>query len=190
MPDGVRIDVEVNLEIDRVRAVLPGRSHAFSFFQSPTSIRMLRASQQIFLLWVFWLSASGFAEDYKPQVCAAVEYRGAALHPAIAAETLSAARHDVDGTIEGPLAAGLDEAVDWILNNTKAPGITAAVAIPGEGIWSVSRGLATVSPPAPLAETPYFHWASAGKAMTAAVVMQLIKEQKLSYDDCAGKMVS
>jgi hypothetical protein len=42
-------------------------------------------------------------------------------------------------------------------------------------------GLASTEPPTPLAETPHFHWASAGKALTAAVVMQLVEEEKLEY---------
>ncbi len=109
------------------------------------------------------------------------------MHPAVSAQTLAAVRHDLDGTLDIPLSQRLNEAVDWILENTKTPGITAAVGIPGQGIWSMSRGLAKATPPTPLAETPHFHWASAGKAFTATVVMQLIEEGKLSYDDPLAK---
>ena len=116
-----------------------------------------------------------------------MEYRGAPLHAAVSAETLAAVRHDLDGTIDDSLPERLDEAVDWILKNTKTPGITAAVGIPGEGIWSTARGMALIDPPTPLAESPHFHWASAGKALTAAVVMQLVEEGKLAYADPLAK---
>jgi D-alanyl-D-alanine carboxypeptidase len=144
---------------------------------------MLRPAR--FLCSFLLLSACATsAEDYKPQVCeTAVEYRGAPLHAAVSAETLAAVRHDLDGTVDDGLAARLDEVVDWILKNTKAPGISVAVGIPGEGIWSANRGMALMFPPTPLAETPHFHWASAGKALTAAVVMQLVSEEKLAYAD-------
>lgn len=44
-----------------------------------------------------------------------------------------------------------------------------------------------MDPPTPLADTPHFHWASAGKALTAAVVMQLVEEGKLAYTDPLAK---
>jgi D-alanyl-D-alanine carboxypeptidase len=149
---------------------------------------MRRAFQCFLGILVFTLPTAGLGEDFKPQVCAtAVEYRGAPLHAAISAETLATVRHDLDGTIDASLSARLDQVVDWILKNTKAPGISVAVGIPGEGTWSASRGLALIDPPTPLAETPHLHWASAGKVMTAAVVMQLIDEGKLAYTDPLAK---
>lgn len=149
---------------------------------------MTTATRLYLSLALLGLCATSIAEDYKPQICSkAVEYRGAPLHAAVSAETLAAVRHDLDGTIDDSLSGRLDEVVDWILKNTKAPGISAAVGIPGEGIWSASRGLALTEPPTPLSETPHFHWASAGKALTAAVVMQLVEEGKLAYTDPLAK---
>jgi len=128
------------------------------------------------------------ADDFEPRVCAsAVEYAGPPLHAGVATEVFAAIAPELQGELDPALAARLSDAVDWILKNTPAPGITAAVGIPGKGIWSTSRGLALVEPPTPLQENAYFHWASAGKAFTAAVVMQLIEEGKLGYGDPLAK---
>ena len=97
------------------------------------------------ILLCIWLSmcASVVAEDFQPKVCAsAVEYVGGALHPAIAHEAFIGLDQPLVGDIDGPLAGKLADAVEWILKNTPAPGITAAVGFPGQGLWSTSRGLA------------------------------------------------
>lgn len=130
------------------------------------------------------IPATVLARDYKPAVCqSAVPYAGAPLHAKIAAEVFPKPGQDFSGALDPALVKSLEEAVDWVLKNTKAPGITAAVAIPGQGLWTASRGLLRTEPPAPLPEEHYFHWASAGKAFTAAVVMRLVEEGKLGYDD-------
>jgi D-alanyl-D-alanine carboxypeptidase len=121
------------------------------------------------------------AEETKPVKCtAAVAYRGGALHAAPPADVWTIPDGKLEGAPDPLLALRLSDAVDWILDKAKAPGITAAVGIPGKGLWSVSRGLLTTTPETPLPFACYFHWASAGKAVTAAVVQQLAAEQKLS----------
>lgn len=124
------------------------------------------------------------AEEPKPVKCtAAVAYRGGALHPAPPADVWAVPEGKLEGAPDPLLALRLSEAVDWILDKAKAPGITAAVGIPGKGLWAVSRGLLSRSPEAPLPFACYFHWASAGKAVTATLVQQLAGEQKLSLAD-------
>jgi D-alanyl-D-alanine carboxypeptidase len=137
-----------------------------------------------------WLSgcAAVVAEDFQPKVCAsAVEYLGGALHPAVVPEAFVGLDRPLVGEIDRPLAAKLNDAVEWILKNTPAPGITAAVGFPGQGLWSTSRGLAVSMPPTPLAAEPLFHWASVGKTFTATAIMLLVEEGKLAYSDPLAK---
>ncbi|MBC8135892.1 MAG: beta-lactamase family protein [Fibrella sp.] len=117
----------------------------------------------------------------------AVPYRGTALHPPVVEEVFVSIAPDLRGEPDKNLSARLDAAIDDILKKTKAPGITAAVGIPGQGIWYVSRGLAITDPPTPIEDASLFHFASAGKAFTAAVIMQLVREGKLRYEDPLAK---
>jgi len=135
-----------------------------------------------------FIASPGAAEDYAPRRCAtAVEYVGAPLHPPPDSAVFSGLDGAMTGSLDDSLVARLDLAVGWILANTAAPGITAAVGIPGEGLWSVSRGLARLEPRTPFASQALFYWASAGKAFTAAVVSQLIEEGKLAYTDSLAR---
>jgi D-alanyl-D-alanine carboxypeptidase len=128
------------------------------------------------------------ADDYVPRRCAAaVDYVGAPLHDPLPDSLFEHAGGDLGGTLGDSLRAGLEGVVSWVLAHTAAPAMTAAVGIPGEGLWSVSRGLARTEPPTPLATEPLFYWASAGKAFTAAVVMQLVTEGRISYNDSLAR---
>ena len=121
---------------------------------------------------------------HEPKLCvSAVPYAGPPLHVPPDSAIFAGADGAMAGALGDSLTSRLDGVISWILANTAAPGITAAVGIPGEGLWSSSRGLARIDPATPFAPRPYFHWASAGKAFTAAVVMQLIEEGKLAYAD-------
>ena len=134
------------------------------------------------------LAAAPDAPDYEPQICrSAAAYRGAPLHPPLPASSLAGAAGDFDTPLDDALCAALEKDIEWILANTSAPGITAAVGMPDRGMWSTSRGLAITSPETPLAKTSYFHWASVGKAFTAVVVMQLAEEGKIAYADSLAK---
>ena len=130
------------------------------------------------------IPARGIAEDYEPKRCAAaIQYAGPPLHAPLDSALFAGLDGTMTGALDDSLVARLDAAVSWILVNTQAPAITAAVGIPGEGLWTTSRGVARLEPRTPLAPRPLFYWASVGKAFTAAVVMQLIEEGKLSYAD-------
>lgn len=128
------------------------------------------------------------ADDYVPRDCPrVVAYAGGALHAPVPADAFPALDHEWRGGLSQPLSLRLDGAVDWILEKTRAPGITAAIGIPGQGVWESTRGVACTSPLQPLAAEPYFHWASAGKAFTAIVIMQLVEEGKLAYSDSLSR---
>jgi D-alanyl-D-alanine carboxypeptidase len=140
------------------------------------------------LLVLLAVSPPAFAADRKPVTCAAAKpYQGPPLHAALPDEAFAGVAGPLDAALAPALVARLDAAADWILANTSAPGITAAVGIPGQGLWSTSRGLLVAEPPAALPEWPLFHWASAGKAFTAVVVSQLVEAGRLRYDDPLAK---
>ena len=148
----------------------------------------MRTSLFFMALAVVAFPILSIADDYEPKNCtAAVAYRGPAVHSPIAATAFPSADATLDGKLDPALSAKLDGIADWILKNTKAPALTAAVGIPGQGTWSVTRGQQTSDPPTPLGERPYFHWASVGKTFTSTVIHQLVLEQKLDYSDPLAK---
>jgi D-alanyl-D-alanine carboxypeptidase len=59
--------------------------------------------------------------------------------------------------------------------------MTAAVAIPGAGLWSMDK----ISDP----QAPLLYWASAGKTFVAVVVLQLMDEGKLSLTDSVSRWI-
>ncbi|MBI3131641.1 MAG: beta-lactamase family protein [Acidobacteria bacterium] len=102
-------------------------------------------------------------------------YRGPALRsPVILPEERELGSFPA-APLPGDLQQGLDAALRIAQEKTKAPAITAAVAVPGRGLWTGSRGL-DPAPPSPR----LFYWASAGKPFTAVLVIQLIEEGKLT----------
>ncbi|MET3665672.1 serine hydrolase domain-containing protein [Caulobacter sp. 1776] len=125
------------------------------------------------------LPAVAAADDYKPVVCkSAVAYVGAPLHPPV-----------VPPLIQGIPKAALDPATVTRLEAafaqartaTRAPALTAAVLVPGKGGWE-----RTDSGDQP----PMLFWASAGKTLTAVVVLQLVEAGKLKLEDPVGKYVA
>ena len=54
------------------------------------------------------------------------------------------------GRLDAAVSTKLDADLDWVVQNTKAPGVTAAIGIPGKGVWSGQRGLLLTEPRTPL----------------------------------------
>ena len=73
--------------------------------------------------------------------------------------------------------ATLNDTLDSLLEHY--PAASVAVAVPGQGVWSASRGVSRTDAEAPLPDDALFQVASIGKAFTAAVVLQLVEEGKL-----------
>jgi D-alanyl-D-alanine carboxypeptidase len=102
----------------------------------------------------------------------------------------------IDGVLPEPVRSALDKAMDDLIVSSKATGIQATVAIPGQGIWSAARGLA-VSPRSIAAATDTrtltaddrLQAGSIGKILTAALIWQLIDEGKLSLDDRVSRWI-
>lgn len=90
-------------------------------------------------------------------------------------------RRSIDGELPAGLQASLSDALDKMLQHV--PAASVAVAIPGEGTWSATRGLARKEPAQPVAPEQPFQVASTAKTLTAAVVLQLVEERKLKLGD-------
>jgi D-alanyl-D-alanine carboxypeptidase len=61
----------------------------------------------------------------------------------------------------------------------RTPAASVAVAIPGEGRWAVSQGVARTEPKTPLPPNARFQVASTTKTFTAVAILQLEAERKL-----------
>jgi D-alanyl-D-alanine carboxypeptidase len=90
-------------------------------------------------------------------------------------------RRPIDGELPPDLQAALGGALDKMLPHV--PAASVAVAIPGEGFWSATRGLARKEPPARAVADQPFQVASTTKTFVAAVVLQLVEEKRLKLDD-------
>ncbi|WP_242920997.1 serine hydrolase domain-containing protein [Caulobacter sp. CCUG 60055] len=122
-------------------------------------------------------SGGAWAADYRPAVCrSAVAYAGAPLHPPPSPADLDGAAGDLAGSLDPATAARLDAALDAAAAATRAHALTAAVGVPGQGLWQARRG-------ADAASSPLFYWASVGKLATATVVLQLVEEGRLKLSD-------
>lgn len=80
------------------------------------------------------------------------------------------------------LANRLDEALQAAFQASGAVGLTAAVGVPGVGIWWRNVGLSQSTPAIPVTADSVFWWASVAKAYTAALVLQQIDRGTWSYD--------
>lgn len=91
----------------------------------------------------------------------------------------------IDGELPAELQKTLGDALDKMLPHV--PAASVAVAIPGEGMWSATRGLANKATSTPVVADQAFQVASTGKTFTAAVVLQLVAEGKLKLGDTIDK---
>lgn len=102
-------------------------------------------------------------------------YQGPALRDRVSLPGV----HTLGAFPTAALPAGLQKRLEATLTlaqeKTKAPAITAALAIPGRGLWIGQRGLGSAGN-----SPPPFYWASAAKPFTAVLIIQLIEEGKLT----------
>lgn len=90
-------------------------------------------------------------------------------------------RRDFTRRIDGSLPPAVVSALRNVVNEFtgRSPAVSVAVAIPGEGRWAVSQGVARTGPKTPLPPNARFQVASITKAFTAVAVLQLEAEHKL-----------
>jgi D-alanyl-D-alanine carboxypeptidase len=94
-------------------------------------------------------------------------------------------KRPIDGQLPTGLQTALGDALDKMLQHV--PAASVAVAIPGEGIWTATRGLARKEPPQPVMPDQQFQVASTAKTLTAAVVLQLVEEGRLKLGNTIDK---
>jgi D-alanyl-D-alanine carboxypeptidase len=127
--------------------------------------------------------APAAAGDYKPVRCSAAKaYAGPALEPPPTREALPSAA-PAAGSFDTATTARLEAALATALAATKARAITVAVSRPGGAKWSAVRNTDGSSAP------QLFWWASAGKMLTAATILQLAEEGRLSLQDPIARYV-
>lgn len=125
------------------------------------------------------LPACALAADYKPVVCkSAVTYAGPPLHAPVSLPLLAEVpKAALDSETVARLEAGFLQAKAA----TKAPAMTAAVLIPGKGVWERTDSGG---------QPPMLFWASAGKSLVAIVALQLVEAGKLKLEDPIGNYVA
>ncbi len=137
------------------------------------------------ILWAVMAAASANAADYKPVRCdQAAAYVGGGIHAPAKVEDFRS-QGDLGGVFDAQTSARLQAGFDRGL--AASPGvkaITVTVAAPGRGVWTAQRA-APGDPPAAL-----YWWASAGKMFTAATILQLADEGKLSLSDPVSKWIA
>jgi D-alanyl-D-alanine carboxypeptidase len=132
------------------------------------------------LMTALFLALPGSAIANQPSLSCSptLTYRGNPLHSGI--EFAPSTSFDLSGSLDGDLAEQLNQTLLQALKESGAPGVTAAVGIPGHGIWSMTTGLASTEPEIPVGEDAVFWWASAGKLFTASIILQLAAEEQLT----------
>jgi D-alanyl-D-alanine carboxypeptidase len=86
---------------------------------------------------------------------------------------------DLDRPLPAELAAKLDGKLAELFAQARGHAVSVAIFVPGQGLWTAAKGLPTQSDGTIPAG---FHAASIGKALTAALVLQLIHEKRFTLD--------
>ncbi len=110
-------------------------------------------------------------------------------HAPVTAEAISFVAADYQHTqpLTGPLKDSLDATISRLFPATRMPGITAAMLIPGKGLWQTTKGFLSQPDRQKADRSSVFYWASVTKLITATVIDQLVLEGKLSYNDKLAK---
>jgi len=92
-----------------------------------------------------------------------------------------AAAYDSDMPLVGSLKDSLDKTTQSLFKITGMPGLTAAILVPGKGLWQTDTGYRSKPDQQKINVNTVFYWASVCKLLTATVIEQLINEQKLQH---------
>ena len=100
-----------------------------------------------------------------------------------------AVRAQTDGSLPAPVRAAVDQTVREVLAATGAPGASIAVVADGRLAYVRAYGHARVEPPMPATPEMRFAVGSISKQFTAAAILMLAEEKKLSLDDRVGRFL-
>ena len=90
-------------------------------------------------------------------------------------------------TLPAELRASIDKAAAEVLATTGAPSASVAVVRDGKIAYVHAYGLATIEPPTPATTEMRYSIGSISKQFTAAAVLLLAEDRKLSLDDSVAK---
>jgi CubicO group peptidase (beta-lactamase class C family) len=93
-------------------------------------------------------------------------------------------------TVSGELRASIDKAAAEVLEATGAPSASVAVVRDGKIAYLHAYGLATIDPPTPATTEMRYSIGSISKQFTAAAILLLAEDRKLSLDDKVAKWLS
>ena len=80
--------------------------------------------------------------------------------------------------------------MNYVRNNYNVPGISAAMLIPGKGMWSGACGYSTLEPPDSIRPETISCIMSSTKSFMSTIILQLAEEGKLSLDDSIGNYLT
>lgn len=106
----------------------------------------------------------------------------------IPAYALPAAGQTVD-TIDPALRSQIDSVATEVLRKTGVPSASVAVLQHGKLVYTHAYGLASIAPPRPATTAMRYAIGSISKQFTAAAILLLQQEGKLSLDDPVGKYI-
>ena len=92
--------------------------------------------------------------------------------------------------VDNGIANILQQKLDNCVNTYNIPGISATILLPGNKYWSGASGVSDIYTLDPMDTSLLFYQASVTKTFVAAIVFQLIEENKLSLDHNIGMYLS
>ena len=114
--------------------------------------------------------------------------RGCAFLLILTLATVAAHAQAVD-TIDPAVKSRIDRIANQVLEQTGVPSASVAVVQHGKLVYAHAYGLATLQPPIAAAPDMRYSIGSISKQFTAAAILLLQEEGKLSLDDAVGKYV-
>lgn len=94
---------------------------------------------------------------------------------------------DVEPSLPADLRTKIDVAAAEVLETTGAPSASVAIVRDGAMAYARAYGLATIEPPTPATPRMRYSIGSVSKQFTAAALLLLAEEHKLSLDDPVGR---
>ncbi len=104
-----------------------------------------------------------------------------------ACAVLDAKRHVEDLVFDPQLSDALQEAIEEAAIIQRADNISASLYISDRCFWEGTAGVTKPEPSVPVESDMLFGFASITKTFVAAIVLQLVEENKLELDDPLGK---
>lgn len=93
------------------------------------------------------------------------------------------------GGIDPALSARLQETLDSVVERQAIPGASAAVVIPGKGVWAGTTGEADTRTRRPVTDRTLFAVGSITKTFVAALMLRLAEDGVLDLDDPLSRWV-